>query len=169
MVIRAAYPEDAAELANVNTRAWQQAYIGLIPDAFLSSLDVAKRAERWRIALEHGTPTVLLDFDENEKLAGFAAFGAARDAEATSDWAELRAIYYLQEYWGSGRAQRLWTTVWKEICKRGYRKITLWVLDGNNRAVSFYRKQGFELDGTERHSERGGRIQTEVRMVAEIP
>lgn len=168
-MIRAACREDAAEIASVNVRAWQQAYTGLIPEAFLANLDVAKRTDNWRTTLERGVPAVLLDFDEkNKQLAGFVAFGTSRDTDALPDCAELRAIYYRQEYWGSGRAQLLWTAARESLCQDGYRRTTLWVLGGNDRAASFYRKQGFEFDGTERQSERGGKTLTEVRMVASI-
>ena len=46
---------------------------------------------------------------------------------------------------------------------RGYDQVALWVLKGNARALRFYERYGFRLDGTQAEI----RIGTELRMLYE--
>ena len=45
-----------------------------------------------------------------------------------------------------------------------YRKIYVWVFEGNSRAIRFYERCGFQFDGT-RKQIRLGTANTEIRMV----
>ncbi|MEU6929538.1 hypothetical protein AB0A05_10295 [Streptomyces sp. NPDC046374] len=45
MPIREAAPSDAAAVAAVHIRSWRAAYRGLVPDAYLDSLDVGERTD----------------------------------------------------------------------------------------------------------------------------
>jgi ribosomal protein S18 acetylase RimI-like enzyme len=42
--------------------------------------------------------------------------------------------------------------------------VTLWILEGNERAQHFYRRHGFQPDGTERIDDIGGRPLTQLRF-----
>ena len=55
-------------------------------------------------------------------------------------------ILYLN-YIGLGLGKRTMNWIKEEIKSRGYDKISLWVLEENNRARSFYEKIGFVTDG----------------------
>ena len=45
VTIRRATVDDADAIATVHIASWRGAYAGIVPDAFLASLDVAARAE----------------------------------------------------------------------------------------------------------------------------
>lgn len=47
MIVRAACPGDAMEVAGVHVRAWQVGYRGLLPDAYLDGLRAEERAARF--------------------------------------------------------------------------------------------------------------------------
>ena len=47
MDIRSARIEDAPQIAHVHVRSWQGAYRGLLPEAYLDSLDPVQRASTW--------------------------------------------------------------------------------------------------------------------------
>ncbi len=164
-MIRVATPGDCEALAAVHVKSWQQAYVGLVPQWYLDGLSVRDRAENWRQALQEGSTTVLLDF-ENDELAGFAGIGPSSDTDALPTCGEVGALYYLQEYWGQGYSAQLLAAAVDELRNMGFSLATLWVLHDNDRAISFYRKCGFEIDGVEKTDTSEGFSLHEVRMRA---
>ena len=166
-MIRSAYVDDCAELAALHVRAWQQAYAGFLPQEFLIGLDQEKRSEVWRQMLVDEVVKVFLDYDKTT-LVGFAACGACLDSDATPTWGQLGALYYLKPYWGTGKARILYQTARSHLKASGYSTITLWVLDGNARAIAFYRKHGFDFDGEEKSEQRPGFTMRELRMVTQL-
>ena len=47
VTIRVATEGDAAGIARVHVRSWQEAYAGIVPDAYLASLDADERTAQW--------------------------------------------------------------------------------------------------------------------------
>ncbi len=68
---------------------------------------------------------------------------------------ELYALYVREAHWGTGVGYALF-----EVAV-GDRAAYLWVLANNERAIHFYERQGFRLDGTEDEHDEG----LHVRMV----
>ena len=75
-----------------------------------------------------------------DELVGFITVGPARDEDAPASL-QLWAINLLVEHQGTGLADRLMSEV------LGSGAAYLWVADGNDRAINFYRRHGFLLDG----------------------
>ncbi len=76
------------------------------------------------------------------------------------------AIYVLAEYWSKGIGAQLWQMGFKRLLDQGYKRITLWVLSGNERAIRFYKGLGgTEEPGSRRTLVRGGVTLDEVRYV----
>lgn len=86
---------------------------------------------------------------------GFISTGEPRDEAPPLDW-QLWALNVLPEHQGTGVAHRL---VDQGL---GDRAAYLWVAEGNDRALAFYRRRGFVADGAS--SERSDGM-TELRMV----
>jgi ribosomal protein S18 acetylase RimI-like enzyme len=61
--------------------------------------------------------------------------------------AELGTIYALESTWSQGVGKRLWTEAVKQMRERGFSEVTLWVLEGNERAINFYKRMGMTSDG----------------------
>ncbi|WP_221583705.1 GNAT family N-acetyltransferase [Microbacterium sp. G2-8] len=159
--IRPGLPDDADGIADVHVRTWQHAYRGLMPQDILDSLDVGQRADRWRRILAgadvdgRGSTWVAV---EDGAVIGFSTCGAARD-EGPPRPRELYALYLAPERHGSGAAGPLiHATV-------GQDPAYLWVLTGNARAIAFYEKAGFALDGAVKRDDRGVMVLEELRMV----
>jgi GNAT superfamily N-acetyltransferase len=70
---------------------------------------------------------------------------------------ELYAVYARRAWWGTGLGQRLLDVA------IGREAASLWVLEGNDRAIAFYRRNGFAEDGARAEEEYFG--VPEVRMV----
>src|SRR5207248_9531400 len=93
-VIRRGRPQDAARLAWVHLRSWQQAYAGLIPDSYLEGLMdlLPDRTARWRRWLKEAPPWVATS--DAGQIIGFAGYGPSRDEDATpSVTGEISGIY----------------------------------------------------------------------------
>lgn len=162
IVVRRAVPDDADELSRVHVRTWQIAYAGLIPRAVLDGLDITARGARWRSSLadplNQGRTWIALRDDE---VVGFASSGPARGDDPP--WPlELWALYVHPHHHGSGAAARLADAALGEL------PAFLWVLRGNARAIRFYEKIGFALDGATKDERHGGVVLRELRMVRGI-
>lgn len=155
VTIRLATPVDAEALAHLHLDVWDDAYTGLMPQGILDDRreKVAERIERWRdILTTSGNPTYLAVGPDG--LVGFASAGPGRDNDVDLEL-ELTALYVRATHWGTGIGYALL----REAV--GDRAAYLWVLGGNDRALRFYERQGFRLDGTEDEHDEG----LHVRMV----
>lgn len=144
VIIRPATIGDADEVAAVLVASWREAYAGLLPAEFLAELDVAARAEQLRQMLSAGSVTILVA-DQAERIVGFASVGPALDG-ARGEGA-LYAIYVDPPSWGTGIGHRLHEAALQALREQGFAEVGLWVLRDNARAITFYQRHGWSLDG----------------------
>lgn len=139
---------DAPALGRLHVQIWREAYTGLMPQATLDALDERAGAQRWAGILTAGPTqgqiTRVATDRASGQLVGFATVGPARDDPAPAP-TELWALNTAARVHGSGLGSRLLD----EVLNAG--PAYLWVLEGNEPAIAFYRKHGFDLDGTRRH------------------
>jgi ribosomal protein S18 acetylase RimI-like enzyme len=171
---------DCDELARVHVAVWREAYAGLMDAAYLRGLREERFAERWRSrasasvgtspasvtsvtsspasspgGADAGGPVTLVARDR-AGVVGFVSAGSSRDEDPPTAW-ELWAINLLGRARGTGLAEHLvQLTV-------GDRDASLWVVEGNARARSFYTRLGFAPDGARSEHEPTGA--PEVRLV----
>ena len=160
VTIRTATPADARSIARVHIASWREAYAGIVPDDYLSSLDLDSREARWTEILSEGTRSTWLA-EIAQRTVGFASIGPSRDEDAEPGDLELYAIYLDPEAWGRGVARDLMRTLLAEVPPKT--PVSLWVLADNDRARHFYRRHGFAPDGVEKIEEYSGKTLTEVR------
>ncbi|QGQ18928.1 GNAT family N-acetyltransferase [Cellulomonas sp. JZ18] len=163
VTIRPATPDDAPDIADVHVRSWQEAYAGIVPDEYLSSLDPQQRAHRWRELLAAGPEDRVhtLVAHAGDRLLGFASYGPSRDEDARRGEREIYSLYLDPGTWGQGVARELIRSVVAEVGEQT--PLTLWVLAANERARHFYRRHGFQPDGVERLDDVGGAQLLEIR------
>lgn len=171
--IRPPRPADADALGALHCRVWQEAYAGLMAEEAFASLSPETFAPGWRRRLvpEDGvreqTPHLLTDgrsvrgervavAEYDGELVGFISVGPAREEDGPAD-TQLWAINVLADHYGSGVAQELLNQV------LGDGPAYLWVADGNDRAIRFYQRNRFRLDGTRCVDREDGLVET--RMV----
>lgn len=152
--IRRGEPADAEALAHLHLDVWDDAYTGLMPQQVLDDRrrDVEARVERWREILSGDEATLLAEGPDG--LVGFVSAGPGRDNDVDTEL-ELKALYVRAGWWDTGVGYALF----REAV--GDRAAYLWVLAGNDRAIAFYERQGFRLDGVEDEHDEG----LDVRMV----
>ena len=161
--VRPAAVEDALRIAEVHVSAWRAAYRGIVPSEYLDALSVTARETMWRRCLANGNPELCVA-EATDGLVGWIAFGTSRDVDAPDGTGELEAIYVLPSYWSTGVGQALWKAAQKRLAQRGFRRVTVWVLADNERAIRFYRAAGFQASSAPARSiEIGQRPLPEVR------
>ena len=163
--IRRAEPTDAQPIAEVNTRTWQDAYRGLMPQDYLDNLDVERRRVAWEGILA-GTDwprTGAFVAASGDEVIGFAAVCPARDEDASGAVGEVASIYVLASAWGTAVGQALMAAAVSALREALFTEATLWVLDTNTRARRFYERGGWTVDGAERLEELRGFPVREVR------
>src|SRR4051794_21398895 len=163
VTIRPASEADAAAVAQVHVRSWQEAYAGIIPDAYLASLDAAERTAQWARYLRDGPAEDIRTWvaAAPDRLVGFVTVGPSRDEDARRGDREIFSIYLDPGTWGHGVARDLMRTVIAAVGPTT--PISLWVLADNERARHFYRRHGFQADGVDRYDDVGGESLLEVR------
>jgi ribosomal protein S18 acetylase RimI-like enzyme len=136
----------------VHVRTWQTAYKHLFDAERLAAIDLRAREERWRrqfMERERRHASVFVAEDEGS-IVGFASCGESRDAPGEG---ELYAIYALPEAWGSGAGPALMAAALAALHTGGFATASLWVLEDNPRARSFYEREGWTVDGGRRDEE----------------
>ncbi len=145
--------------AYVHFRAWKDAYRGLVDQGFLDARTLELSEGSALKAFEAGYATLLAK--DGNRVVGFADYGPCRDDDL-SDTGEVYAIYLLEPYYRRG----IGTMLMREAldCMAAYPRVAVWVLEGNDRAISFYRSFGFALDGCRKILNLGTPA-TDLRMV----
>ncbi|MBR2790788.1 MAG: GNAT family N-acetyltransferase [Eggerthellaceae bacterium] len=138
----------------VHWRSWQETYPGLIDQAYLDTMTLEKSVDiafRW--------PEGTLVAKDGSRVIGFCAYGECRDEDLPGA-GEIYAIYVLAEYYGMGVGRALMDAA---LARLDNPQIAVWVLAGNSRAIRFYEKCGFALDGAEQVRTIGTPV-TELRL-----
>jgi len=158
VVIRLATGTDAEAIERIRIRAWQRAYRHIFDPAALDRIEPDSR--RFEHDLERPPPGRATFVAELEgRVVGFALVGPSRDERNVG---ELYAIYVDPESWSLGAGQGLICRAEKQLAGE-YREATLWVLEENTRARSFYERAGWRPDGARTLFERTGFAAPEVR------
>ena len=138
--------------AAVHYQAWKEAYVGLVNQDFLDrrTMEMSLQSAQW--AFDNGIATSIAK--DGERVVGFVDFGG-----------EVYAIYVLKEYYGKGIGYALMKRAFDALSE--YPQTAVWVLTGNERAIRFYKRCGFEFDGEKKEIELGTPA-TEARMILRL-
>jgi GNAT superfamily N-acetyltransferase len=153
--IRPATAADAGAIARVRIDCWRATYRGIVPDAYLETMDVEASAELWtRVLTARATTASVFVAEDDGRIIGFAAGNMLKEPRHDLS-AELTAIYLRPEYQRGGVGSRLVERVARAQRAQGANGLIVWVISNNRRARSFYEalgatllvEQPFEWDG----------------------
>jgi GNAT superfamily N-acetyltransferase len=164
--IRAARPEDTAELGRVHVRGWQWGYRGQIPAGILDNLDPAERARGWREVMAEpgrGVSILLAEREDDGRVVGMASCGPSRQPDGRTG--EVYAIYIEEAVAGIGLGAALLRHAVATLQGQGFERAILWVLATNARARRFYEREGWHADGAAKADDYRGFPLEEVRYV----
>ena len=151
MLVRAGVDSDLEDVGRVHALSRNAAYVDLVPAEALGRVTPQTQTGVWRrrSSVAAGRSALLVAEVDGE-IVGFT-FGTA---EGTA--AELVALHLLPDHHGSGTGQALHDAVLEEVRSWGCAEIALWVLRGNERAQSFYRRNRWVHDGVTASHDVGG-------------
>ncbi len=143
--IRLATLDDAKYCADIHAQSWSFAYSDIVPKEIID-----KHNSRWpmiwnKMLANNIDSHYVITLDD--VIIGFLTIAVSRDEDLKESFFEIIGLYFAPEYIGAGYGKQAMDWIKKEIKSRGYDKISLWVLEENNRARRFYEKSGFVSDG----------------------
>ena len=193
LTIRPATPNDAQAIARIRVQGWRFAYQGLISQDYLDSLSVAKDTERMRGYLSQlpqnsppsrSAPVQSSDGEKrsfmlavrDDAVLGFCRFSAAPDNADRAERAtpggtmngRLHSLYIDPETLGQGIGHALMSHALSTFAAWGCERATLWVLEGNSRAISFYERQGWRCTGATKVDQSFGPCLVEHEMAVQL-
>jgi len=137
--VRPALISDAAGIAAVHIQSWRETYTAQLPGATLAALDESEFAARWAGNLSGGASSVWVALI-GPTVIGWASSSTGRDSDRPHPL-ELEGIYVVASHHGTGAGQQLMDAA------IGRHNAYLWMAVGNERALAFYRRNGFAPDG----------------------
>lgn len=194
LTIRPATPNDAQAIARIRVQGWRFAYQGLISQDYLDSLSVAKDTERMRGYLSQfpqnsppsrsasvqgssdGKKQSFILAVRDDAVLGFCRFGAAPDKTDRAESAvpagtingRLHSLYIDPDALGQGVGHALMSHALSTFAAWGCEHATLWVLEGNSRAISFYERQGWHRTGATKVDQSFGPCLVEHEMAVQF-
>ena len=138
--IRVAVVGDARAIAEVQVRAWQEAYREILPAHVLHALSVGARASTWA---EHRGGVLDLGGRRGCSNRWLDVLRDCRDADAIPGEGEVYAIYVAPDRWSRGVGTVLWHEASGILRAGGCQIVSLWVFEANDRGTRFYEHLGF--------------------------
>lgn len=151
-IYRDATVEDGLAIAEVWVAAWQAAYAGLMPDAYLDALNAQVALPAFEAGLRESMSAMVAEIDG--AIVGFTAFGACRDHDTAPSTGEVIAINLHPSHWRRGIGRDLLEQTLSRLRDRGFADASLWVLHGNANARRFYEALGWHADGAEKRDDK---------------
>lgn len=165
--IRPATLTDAKQIAAVHITAWQAAYKDLLPAEILENLSLQQYTKNWQQYLIEGVKVWVIELKAT--IIGFASVCPSRDTDADPlSTAEISAMYIYPNYWQCGYGTQLLNTVIQAMQQMNFKEITLWVLETNYFARSFYEKIGFKTTANLKKIDIGGTAQQVIQYKLRI-
>ena len=194
LTIRPATPNDAQSIARIRVQGWRFAYQGLISQDYLDSLSVAEDTERMRGYLSQlpqnslpsrsasvqgssdGEKRSFMLAVRGDAVLGFCRFSAAPNKIDRAERAvpggtmngRLHSLYIDPDSLGQSIGHTLMNHALSTFAAWGCERATLWVLEGNSRAISFYERQGWRCTGATKVDRSFGLCLVEHEMAVQL-
>lgn len=147
--VREAGAPDVAALALVGAATFLDGFAGVIDgDGIVAHCRDNHSEAFYRESLQSGARAWLAEIEPSAAPVGYALLARPDLPGAGDGDIELKRIYLLSRFHGSGIAKALLDAV--DVAAKGYARMVLGVYRGNDRALGFYRKHGFVPIGERR-------------------
>jgi len=165
---RYATAADGLAVGDYHLRCRQIAYRGLMPDSVIDGTSREQNQRRW--AGFFASDPAVSGYQHVVAVIDDTAVGHVSLAPSRQDASvgEIAVAYVDPDHQRRGIGAGLLVTAHRMLAKRGFERAVLWTLVGNDPAISFYEKHGWELDGhTKVEVENGAEIH-EIRMSLDL-
>lgn len=147
LLIRDAAVSDAEAIEAVHYSSREAAYRERVSEWPPAGPDQIGRVERWKLWLTDPRISCLVG-EVHGEIIGFCTVRPSPDPDADPTViAEMPTLYIRPDVWRGGCGRALCAAGLERAVARGFRRLTLWVLEVNTPACSFYEAFGFESDG----------------------
>ncbi len=146
MKIRPFTKNDIPQIAQIHRSSWILAYKPLIPDNILGNLSEIYFQNIWKKNLNNESHRHLVAEHENQ-IIGFISFS---QIEVSTKVSEISSLYIDPDSAGRGVGKTLIKSAFDELAALGFKKIRLWVVRENQRAIEFYKAVKFKQMNIER-------------------
>lgn len=142
--LRVAGAGDAADVTRLHHRSLASTYSAFAdaPDPSPTALDVWR--SEWRDRITRGSVIVAII---DGPVVGFVWYGADPDAPLVG---QIHSIHADPTRRGLGIGRALLAAACRTLGSQGRSTAHLWVVEGNERALRFYERAGWERDGASR-------------------
>lgn len=149
------YYEDKAY---VHHTAWPETYRGLMPDEYINNHNFE---HCYKFTVENPQNTLIALADQ--KVAGFVWYSpVTREYAGRPGTSEINALYVLKKYQGFGIGKALMEHALRTL---PHAQTVLFVLQGNEHAIEFYKHMGFRFTGKSITAETRYGVITELEMM----
>jgi GNAT superfamily N-acetyltransferase len=131
-------PADARAIAELEVRAWRWAYVDVVADEDMITVD--DRVARWSGRPADGASVAEID----GRVVGVVQVGPDPDDAAVG---RIRGLNVEPAAQGAGVGTALYEHACAELRAAGYAEAVLWVFDGNGHARGFFERRGWVPDG----------------------
>ena len=135
MMIRPIIDNDVEAIAKIYTDNWKATYQGLVSDSFLESMTYEHSKEKWLSYIHTDQQGAFVAVDENDMIIGFAAYKPYDDLK---DCLLLDSLHILQSVQGGGIGKKMIFTIGEYAYHKGYKKMSICIVKGNDRAEGIY-------------------------------
>jgi ribosomal protein S18 acetylase RimI-like enzyme len=156
--VRRAKEADVVSIAEVQIESWRAAYRGIIADATLDGMDIAKHAIQWQRAFDQRAPVWVAEAEAGEAIVGFIGLRGN----------EITVLYVRPEWQRRGVGRALLKSALTTIASEGGTLGWLWVLEANATARAFYAAVGGRISDTGPVKVEGQTL-TQVRYLWDLP
>lgn len=149
-IIKPARIAEAQAIAENDVACWREAYESILPAPMLNRLSASRRAAQWRHVLARSETTGVVELfvaiAPDGGIVGHGSFGHQRSKSLKQAGfaGEIFALYLLRSAQRNGVGTRLMKTMMQSLADRDMTGCSLWVLEENIEARSFYRTLGGE-------------------------
>jgi ribosomal protein S18 acetylase RimI-like enzyme len=143
LTIRQAIAADASGIARVHVDTWRSTYQGIVPQAFLDSLDLDARAKQWEEWLVREGVHVFVA-EDGDAVCGFISGGILHDGvhvAALNYDSEIYTLYVLAVAQGRGAGRELMRALAHRLVQDGLMRPVVWALE-ENPWCGFYERLG---------------------------
>lgn len=148
MIIRTIRESDAEQFLNLCQKLDDETqFMMLEPGERKTTLE--EQRTQIELLLKQENQTIFVAEHDHQIVGYLAAYGG--DFKRNTHSAYL-IIGILQAFTGQGIGTRLFQTLEEWAQQQNIHRLELTVLAHNNAGVALYKKQGFEIEGTKRHS-----------------
>lgn len=168
MSVRVGWADDATGVADVQVRAWRQAYDGLLPGEVLTAMDPEDVAAAWHTSLNHPRDArnrVLVALERNT-IRGFAITGPAADPDCdpVAD-GEVSELTVDPGHTRRGHGSRLVQACADTLRADRFTRAVLWLNSDDDVRRGFLTEAGWGPDGAHRELDLRGDGSVTVKQV----